>query len=137
SDLAKFVERCPAVETSAVDARLAKLALPALLTISLLLPAAASAATARSAGSFVDSIGVNTHFSYADTVYDSRFEQVKAKLAELGVRHIREGLMPDRPGQYEFLRELAGTGVRSTLILGDPDQGTENLDELLATLRTD
>lgn len=122
-----------------MDARIAKFALPALLILSLLLPASASAAatTARSAGSFVDSIGVNTHFSYSDTIYDSRFPQVKAKLAELGVRHIREGLMPDRPDQYEFLRELAGAGVRSTLILGDPDQGAENLEGLLATLRTD
>lgn len=120
-----------------MDARLAKLALPALAALSLLLPAAAGAAPARSAGSFVDSIGVNTHFSYSDTIYDSRFGEVKAKLAALGVRHIREGLMPDRPDQYQHLRELAGAGVRSTLILGDPDQGPENLEELLATLRTD
>ena len=122
-----------------MDARLAKCALPALVALSLFLPATASAAatTARSAGAFVDSIGVNTHFSYSDTIYDSRFAQVKAKLSELGVRHIREGLMPDRPDQYEFLRDLAGAGVRSTLILGDPNEGPENLDELLATLRTE
>ncbi|HEX8689982.1 MAG TPA: hypothetical protein VF729_07050, partial [Solirubrobacterales bacterium] len=98
-------------------------ALRALLTAAvaaLLLPAAASAAAtpARSADSFVDSIGVNTHTYYNDTVYYSRFGAVKEKLAELGVRHIRENLVTDRPDQYERLRELAQIGAFSTLIMG-------------------
>jgi hypothetical protein len=96
--------------------------------------AGAVAVPARSADSFVDSIGVNTHTYYTDTVYYSHFDGVKRKLAELGVRHIRENLVPDRPDQYERLRELAAQGVKSTLIVGDPNEGREGLDELVSIL---
>jgi hypothetical protein len=119
-----------------VDARPAKIALLGLLASLLLLPSSASAAeTARTADSFVDSIGVNTHLSYSDTAY-SRFGEVKAKLAELGVRHIREGLVPERPDQYERLSELGGMGIGATLILGDPNSGPEGLAELISTVRS-
>jgi hypothetical protein len=100
-------------------------------------PAAASERTARSADSFVDSIGVNTHTFFNDTAYYSEFPTVKQKLAELGIRHIREDLVPDRPDQYERLNELAGIGVRSTLIMGDPDDGPEEVDTLLSIVRDD
>ena len=99
----------------------------------ILMPPAVGATTvpAKTADSFVDSIGVNTHTYYDDTVYYSRFGTVKQRLAELGVRHVRENLVPDRPDQYERLRELAGIGVRSTLIMGDPSEGSSGLDELV------
>ncbi len=113
---------------------LGTLAVVASLALS---PTSASAAAepARSADSFVDSIGVNTHTYYSDTVYYSRYETVKQRLAELGVRHIRENLVTDRPDQYERLNELAGLGIRSTLILGDPGDGTQGLEELVSTLK--
>lgn len=109
------------------------LALLALLTV----PAAATAAPARTAHSFVDSIGVNTHTYYNDTVYYSRFDDVKRRLAELGVRHIRENLVPDRPDQYERLNELADRGIKSTLIVGDPNEGKDGLEELVSILKTE
>lgn len=98
-------------------------------------PAGAAAGTAKPADSFVESIGVNTHFSYDDTVYASRFDEVKQKLAELGIRHIREGLEPNRPDQYQELNSLASAGIESTLILGDPGGGPAGLEELISTLR--
>ena len=61
---------------------------------SLVLAPAATASDAHPASAadgFVDSIGVNTHTFYTDTAYGD-FEAIKAKLAELGVRHIRENL---------------------------------------------
>jgi hypothetical protein len=66
-------------------------ALVILLAIAVATPKPADAAPvpAKSAASFVESIGVDTHFSYTDTPYVSRFQEVKAKLAELGVHHIR------------------------------------------------
>jgi hypothetical protein len=102
-----------------------------------LAPASAAAAVeaAKPADSFVDSIGVNTHTSYDDTVYHSRFDAVRQRLAELGVRHIREGLKPNRPDQYEHLNALAGIGAKATLILGEPEIGSEGLEELIATLK--
>lgn len=123
-----------------MDALRSKIALLAFLGAALSLalsPALASAASeeAKPADAFVDSIGVNTHFSFSDTVYAGRFDAVKQKLAELGVRHIREGLEPNRPDQYEELNDLAGAGIKSTLILGDPEDGPSGLEELVSTLR--
>lgn len=99
-------------------------------------PATAAGEQAKPADSFVDSIGVNTHFSWDDTVYASRFGEVEQRLRELGVRHIREGLQTDRPDQYQELNALAGAGIKSTLILGDPKDGAAGLEELVSTLRS-
>jgi hypothetical protein len=95
--------------------------------------AAATATAAKPADSFVDSIGVNTHTAYDWTAYGSGFDLVKQKLSELGVRHIREVLVPEKPDQYQRLNELARMGIRSTLVLGDPDNGSEGLSELVST----
>jgi len=77
---------------------------------------------------FVDSVGVNVHMSYNDTPYGD-LEGVRAALKDLGVRHVRDGIEPDRPDQYRALRELGRDGLRATLIVGKP--GT---DDLLARL---
>jgi hypothetical protein len=45
---------------------------------------------ARRAYDFVDSVGVNTHFGWSDTVYNSEFDRLKAALADLGIKHIRQ-----------------------------------------------
>jgi hypothetical protein len=108
-----------------------------LLTIVLPTPASAAPAAAHMADTFVDSIGVNTHTYYNDTVYYSRFATVKQRLAELGIRHVRENLVPDRPDQYERLGELSSMGIKSTLIVGDPNEGRQGLEELVSILRTD
>lgn len=115
------------------------LAVVAAAFLLALAPSSATAATeqARTADSFVDSIGVNTHTYYTDSVYHQRFDEVEQRLAELGVRHIRENLVPDRPDQYQGLRELAGIGIGSDLILGDPEGGASALDELTSIVRTE
>ncbi len=95
--------------------------------------AAATATAAKPADSFVDSIGVNTHTAYDWTAYGSGFDLVKQRLSELGVRHIREVLVPEKPEQYQRLNELAAIGIRSTLVLGDPANGSEGLSELVST----
>lgn len=43
------------------------------------------------ADSFVNSIGVATHFNYTDTPYVLAFSTVQQRIAELGIRHIRDG----------------------------------------------
>jgi hypothetical protein len=106
--------------------------------LSLVLAPAATASEAHSASSsdsFVESIGVNTHTTYSDTAY-SNFVQIKTRLAELGVRHIRENLQLERPDQYERLNELAAMGIRSTLILGDPSEGSSSLEEMISIVKT-
>src|SRR2546430_10994083 len=71
------------------------------------------------ADDFVESVGVNVHLGYADTPY-GRQDIVKAKLLELGVRYIRDGLTPGKPAVYRAWRELASRGIRLDLIAGDP-----------------
>ncbi|MDB4883294.1 MAG: hypothetical protein JWL95_2060 [Gemmatimonadetes bacterium] len=48
--------------------------------------------TARSASAFVNSVGLNVHLSYLDRVYGTGYISIiKPRLAELGVRHLRDG----------------------------------------------
>ena len=84
---------------------------------------------------FLDSIGVNVHFTYYDTAYgDSR--RVIAALRELGVRHVRDGLASDHPVQPWAFKQLAAAGIRADLIIGNPrrpEDSPEELVELVAT----
>lgn len=59
----------------------------AILSISII---KAQNITVYPADSFVDSIGVNTHWASAN-VYLNNYTDVKAKLAESGIRYIRDG----------------------------------------------
>jgi hypothetical protein len=93
---------------------------------------------ATSADAFVDSIGVNIHMSYNDTVYGDRRAIVDA-LRELGARHVRDGIVIDRVDQYSALRDIANHGIGVDLILGDPlgRFGTGNFDDQMGVLRQD
>jgi hypothetical protein len=97
-------------------------------------PPASTAATvsAQTADSFIESMGVNTHTYYNDTVYYSRFATIEQRLQELGIHHIRENLEADRPDQLQRLNQLAAAGIHSTLILGSPEEGSANLGELIS-----
>ncbi len=76
---------------------------------------------ARSAASFIDTMGVNTHLHYQNTVYDTRYKDlIKPRLLELGIKHIRDGTYTHARAEndefyYQRLRELAATGIRFTL----------------------
>ena len=52
--------------------------------------AAPQSVQARSANEFVNSIGINTHLTYFGTVYGNYTGVVKPRLAELGVKHVRD-----------------------------------------------
>jgi len=112
-------------------------ALAIFMAIAMAIPRPADAApvAAASAHSFVDSIGVDTHFSFNDTPYVERFQDVKAKLVELGVHHVREDLLPGRPDQYARINELAAAGIGDTLIMGSPQNGAAGLQNLLSVVR--
>jgi hypothetical protein len=71
---------------------------------------------ASSADAFVDSVGVNVHLHYDNTPY-SNFTAVEKSLQDLGVRHIRDGLVDTAwTPYYDRLNELGRVGIRSTLI---------------------
>lgn len=84
------------------------------------------------AASFAESVGVNVHLSYTGTPYED-VERVVAALHELGVRHVRDGLVPQRPDQYDRLNRLAEAGIRADLILGAPNVARPS--EQIATLK--
>lgn len=83
---------------------------------------------ARSADSFVDSIGVNIHLTYEDTVYGKFSNIVKPRLQELGVRHVRDG-GHNEDDYINKLQQLSTVGIKSILIF----QGTPT-DEVLQVL---
>jgi hypothetical protein len=91
----------------------------------LLLPLAAIVSAAelpRSADAFVDSVGVNTHFSYTDSVYYLNFPLVKQALLDLKVRHIRDGLHDYGQGPspvYDIHNQLAQAGIRCDYVVGE------------------
>lgn len=113
-------------------------AVAAALTLSTVSPAAAAAVPARSADSFVESVGVNVHLGYSDTVW-GQFSQIRQKLNELGVRYIRDGVSQGRPDVYSRFRTLAADGIKLDAVVGDPLQrwGVGTLDQQLNLIDTE
>ena len=86
-----------------------------------------AAETARTTESFIDSIGVCTHWSYSDTPYGYAYTQVKQALIASGIRHIRDGFNP-------HIAELAQLGIRSTVV-AEPDTGApEQIRDRIKTI---
>jgi hypothetical protein len=78
---------------------------------------------ADSADAFVDSAGVNVHLHYTDTSYGN-FTAVEQALKNLGIRHIRDGLIDTAwTPYYDRLNELGRAGIKSTLVTS-PNQTT-------------
>jgi len=83
--------------------------------------ATSSGKTARTTKSFVDSIGVNVHLHYSETVYGRFDDLIEPRLAELGVRHIRDGAYTYAEASadtlyYRRLRALGERGIKANLI---------------------
>lgn len=85
---------------------------------------------------FVDSIGVNVHTSYTDTPYANQ-QEVRSALRDLGILHVRDGIVSNREDQYRALRDLARQRIQVNLIMGDPRGrfGTGSVEEQVATLK--
>ena len=95
-------------------------AIAAWIAVGLPRMAIADPVTASAADAFVDSIGVNIHLHYNDTIYGD-FQKVKGGLQNLGVRHVRDGLVDT--GWQPYLdghNELAAAGIRCTFIVSLP-----------------
>jgi hypothetical protein len=69
-----------------------------------------------SADDFVDSVGINIHLNYLDTPY-ANFPQVLQALQQLGVRHVRDGLIDTTwQGYYDRHNQLGRTGIKGIFI---------------------
>ena len=91
------------------------------LALLILITSAHAQVTPRPADDFVESIGVNVHWGYTDRVYYSKFPELKERLKELGIRHVREGAdsFVDKPKVTERINELfTEAGIRTTFIAG-------------------
>ena len=87
---------------------------------------------AERADDFVDSIGVNTHLEFTDTVY-GEFDLIASKLTKLGVRHIRDGAYTakgysSKHPYYKKCRALAKEGVRFNLLVNVKTSYTKGTD---------
>jgi hypothetical protein len=89
------------------------------------LDARATVETAKPADAFVDSLGLNTH--YINSAFGGpngnaySFTAIDQKLADLGIRHLRDNTAEDttNPAGYPRLDALyANYGIRTTLVLG-------------------
>ena len=91
------------------------------------------AVPAQSAQSFGDSVGVNVHLLFGGSSYD-RFDVILARLRELGVRHVRDGLCAPCQSQIARLQTLAAAGIRANLIAGDLKGGAARMNENLEAI---
>jgi hypothetical protein len=76
----------------------------------------------KSADSFVDSIGLNVHFSYYGSIYTNLSSQLIHNIGQLGVRHLRDqmawqGLVPLLSPFYSIHDKLAASGVKTDYIV--------------------
>lgn len=86
----------------------------------------AHAETAHSADAFVDSIGLNIHLHDGNTPYGN-FPAVENALRELGIRHVRDGLIDTQwTPYYDRLNALGQNGIKCVFITS-PHQTTELL----------
>jgi hypothetical protein len=101
--------------------------------------ASAHAVKPKSAASFRDSVGVVTHAVYYDTAYGN-WSRVVAKLDELGVKHLRDGIYGNPAPQWRDWNEryfravdlAAAHGMRFDFIVGKPGNPAGTIDQLLA-----
>lgn len=97
------------------------------------------------ADSFVESVGVNTHWGYDGKVYDTKFDALEDRLEELGIRHIRDGAdaFLGKPRVVDYINKLyTELGIRTTFITGRREGGYPKpitlslIDQELKDLRT-
>lgn len=74
--------------------------------------------TPRQADSFVNTWGMNTHFSYKNTPYQLSHQRVVASLEAMGVRHIRDGGTNPSVATLATFADLCSHGINHTIGFG-------------------
>lgn len=80
-------------------------------------PGQASLEKAKTAYSFIDSIGVNVHLADKESPYSEYDKVIKPRLIELGIKHIRDGAYQQEI-YFNRLEDLASIGIKTTMIYG-------------------
>ena len=74
---------------------------------------------------FIDSVGVNVHLAYGNTVYGSEFPQIMQSMISLGVKHYRDGLNQYAPSfQYENAEMLGKAGIKADWLMDPNDSAS-------------
>ena len=102
---------------------------------------AAQSVTAISADLFVESIGVNTHWTFP-SVYTYNYTGLKAKLAESGIRYIRDGSSPATHARANDLYNSLGIKTNMITERHKSGPGTQpidptQIDEALNEIKTE
>lgn len=85
-------------------------------------PATAANVPARPADAFIESIGVNTHVRYTNTIYNDR-TRLRNTLADIGIRHIRDAASVNETWIYSYYGSLYNDIGVKTLIMCTQKQG--------------
>ncbi len=103
--------------------------------VSLSFPALGQVQASR-AYDFVQSVGVNTHFSYTNSSYYLQSANTISAIKRLGVQHVRDGLAYSwvPPNLYAIYSQLAQAGIHPELVMPDPKGGNPSYDQIEALL---
>ena len=81
---------------------------------------------------FTDSVGVNVHLAYGNTVYASQFPLIMQSMINLGVKHYRDGLNQYAPSfQYENAEMLGKAGIKADWLM-DPNNSASIINSAYA-----
>jgi hypothetical protein len=81
---------------------------------------------------FTDSVGVNVHLAYGNTVYASQFPLIMQSMISLGVKHYRDGLNQYAPSfQYENAEMLGKAGIKADWLM-DPNNSASIINSAYA-----
>jgi hypothetical protein len=75
--------------------------------------------SAIAAGSFIDSLGVNTHMGYLNTAY-ANTSLVESSLAYLGIDHVRDGIPQLNSANFAGEKALAAAGYKIDFVMETP-----------------
>jgi hypothetical protein len=89
---------------------------------------------AQSARAFGDSVGVNVRLHLTNSAGYGDFAKVKARLVELGVRHVGDGLCHNCPAHLQRLEALRALGIKATIGVGN-QQDAALRDQRLQVIR--
>jgi hypothetical protein len=85
-----------------------------------------------SAPAMVDSVGINSHLSSGP--YASRFETVEKLLRDLGVRHLRDEIHPDRGDIVRMQRLSEELGIRFNLLVSPATNTVPQMMQFISAL---
>lgn len=90
--------------------------------------------SAKSTHAFRDTVGMNVHLFMDDTA-SGDFNQTKARLLELGVSHVRDGLCAPCGWTHDRYVSLGQAGIKSQIIIGWLNKGMPDADANLQVIR--